>query len=1003
MNRRLCSLLFLWTGVCFSFAPGSRAAIINAPDYYIQSFGIADGLPHEMTHHIVQDKTGFLWISTSGGLVRFDGYQFQTMTSPLLNNRESDLIYAICRGTNGSLWAAPNHGGLVEFNDRTKSFMQIASPDALPPNPPFLLKQTPDGAFWAGDFQAELRRWKNGKVQLLTNGLAMNQTISLATDSSNRIWIASDNLLARYQNGELERVPGFSGTKTRIVEGRNGEIWIATAESLQKIVNGQITMVSTNPPWTAIGGIPTTVLEDDRGTIWVGTRGNGLYRLENDNFSRVPTSHPWITDLYEDNENNVWATTHGGGIDRIRLKSFSNWNIQVGVAEDGIGSVCVNAHGDFWLADTINDQVVELPKGHHKREFQSPLLRNLRVACVDSKNQLWMATRSSLLKWPISLKFNPEVVFSGKSISLHALFCAGNDDVWAGGDNGFLGRYHKGQWQQFDDVGRTYAESTMRCLAEDGEGNLWIAMNTGDLLRYRDGQFTHFGTNDGLPGDAIHCILEDSAGLLWMATTREGLVVRREGKFYRVTIKQGIPDEIIDQMVEDDYGRIWFATSVGFYHVDRDELLQCALGKIPQVHPITYGRDVGLVGYAPVSGFQPTSCKSKDGLVVFTTHKGVISIDPAECKPNAKPPPVLVDEILVNDERISARRSIVLPHWARKIEFRVSAIEYSAPDQVKLRHWLEGFDSKWVDDGNQRSFTYPKLPPGKYSLRFSACNPDGVWNESVAPFTITVVPAWWQWRWVQIAGLMLAAGALTLIVRHWSHRRLKLKLERLEQKHAMEKERARIAKNLHDDLGGTLTEIGLLADLAGRNNNSPEKIKAAASFFSERVRSLARTLDTVVWTVNPKNDALDELATYLCGFSQELFSKTAIRCRLDVTGDIPPIALTPEQRSNLFLAAKEAMNNIIKHSNATDARLRIGMNGNDFQIWIEDNGHGFNPDAPGNSKRNGLANMRSRIEELNGTFTVNSIPGQGTSVSISIRFRPDGKTKQKNGDLSSNP
>jgi signal transduction histidine kinase len=178
--------------------------------------------------------------------------------------------------------------------------------------------------------------------------------------------------------------------------------------------------------------------------------------------------------------------------------------------------------------------------------------------------------------------------------------------------------------------------------------------------------------------------------------------------------------------------------------------------------------------------------------------------------------------------------------------------------------------------------------------------------------------------------------------------------------------------------------------LATRGTRSPEKLKSAAEFFSDRVRGLARTLDTIVWTVNPRNDSLDELATYLCGFSQELFALGNIRCRLDMAGEIPPISLTPEQRSNLFLTAKEAMNNVVKHSGATEARLRIKMEDNCFCVSIEDNGRGFEPGKSENGKRNGLANMRSRIEELNGIFSVDSVPGKGTVVSFSICFQPNG-------------
>jgi signal transduction histidine kinase len=192
----------------------------------------------------------------------------------------------------------------------------------------------------------------------------------------------------------------------------------------------------------------------------------------------------------------------------------------------------------------------------------------------------------------------------------------------------------------------------------------------------------------------------------------------------------------------------------------------------------------------------------------------------------------------------------------------------------------------------------------------------------------------------------------------------------------------------------------LLADLAGRNANgggngngnghaAPDETAGNGNrFFSERVRGLARTLDNIVWTVNPKNDSLDELTTYLCEFSQELFRMTSIRFRLDVDSDIPRRPITPEERSNMFLTAREAINNVIKHSGAAQAWLRIRMDGDNFCIRIQDDGCGFDPAAPENGKRNGLANMKSRIRELEGTFSLETAPGQGTTIFISVRIAP---------------
>lgn len=579
------------------------------------------------------------------------------------------------------------------------------------------------------------------------------------------------------------------------------------------------------------------------------------------------------------------------------------------------------------------------------------------------------------------------------NISMHCLFSPRGGGVWAGGERGFLGRWRDGQWTRFDTSPYVSSNAMVRCLQEDAEGAMWIAFNSGDMLRFANGNFSHFDQKDGLGGSMIRSMFLDSSNHLWLATTRDGLLLRDGDTFRRISAAQGMPDELVDQILEDNFHRIWFGTQVGLYYLGRDELYDCAIGKIPRVNPVIYGRDAGLMGDSAITSYQPTACKSRDGHLWFATYKGVISIDPASVKLETNPPPVVVDEILLDDQPVPFRKAVKIPAKTRKLEVRLSVIHFSAPSQVKIRHWLENFDSTWVDAENQRSFTYPKLPPGNYTLRYEACSPDGIWNEQATPLELSVTPAWWQIRWLQV----VSAGAFILLlvfaVRTWSLRRLQLKLERLEQKQAMEKERARIAKNLHDDLGASLTELGLLADLARSNGATVEKLKDLTGFFSDRARGLARTLDTIVWTVNPTNDSLHELSAYISEFSQELFAKTSISFRLDVDDNIPQRTLSPEERSNLFLTAKEAINNVIKHSGATEAWLTIRTEGENFHVVIRDNGRGFNPDAAENTKRNGLANMRSRIQELNGHFLIDSAPGCGTTISISVRLPVNTSTK----------
>ncbi len=375
-----------------------------------------------------------------------------------------------------------------------------------------------------------------------------------------------------------------------------------------------------------------------------------------------------------------------------------------------------------------------------------------------------------------------------------------------------------------------------------------------------------------------------------------------------------------------------------------------------------------------------------------------MELDSAALKSNLRPPPVFIDELLVNDKPVPIKGAIEIPPLIKKLEVRFAALNYTAPEKVRLRHKLEGVDSSWTEAGSSRTAIYGALSPGHYLLRVNTCNDEGVWDETGASLGFAVLPAWWQSAWSQSGALIIFTVLVVLTVRYWSHRRLKLKLERLEDQRALEKERARIARDLHDDLGASLTQIGLQAEMARQSSNPPEELRNQSAQLAARVRTLAHELDAIVWTINPKNDSLDQLATYLCQFSQEFFRLTPIRCRLDVADDIPACPLTPEVRHDLFLATKEAMNNVIKHSEASEVWLRLAVKQGRFCLTLEDNGRGFSPAALQNSQRNGLANMQARLRSFGGTFAIRGEPGRGTVVIMEI---PLSASVQTNGKIHS--
>jgi signal transduction histidine kinase len=331
-----------------------------------------------------------------------------------------------------------------------------------------------------------------------------------------------------------------------------------------------------------------------------------------------------------------------------------------------------------------------------------------------------------------------------------------------------------------------------------------------------------------------------------------------------------------------------------------------------------------------------------------------------------------------------------IPPGQNRLEFQYTGLSLVVPEKVRFKYRLDGLDHEWVSAGTKRSASYSYLPPGDYTFRVLACNNDDVWNEAGAQLALIVLPHFWQTWWFRVlAGLCIAAagggGALIEM-----QRRMRRKLGILERQRAVERERIRIARDIHDDLGASLTHITMLSQSALTEEDPPDATSDLGQIY-QAARDLTHALDEIVWAVNPKHDTLDSLATYLGTFAQDFLEAARIRCRIEVPTHLPPWPLTAEARHNLFLAFKEALNNAIKHSGSAEVRISLAIEHGGFGLQIEDNGRGFsietvestqssNPDQPASCY--GLRNMRQRLMEIGGSCDIRSAPGEGTTIRL---------------------
>ena len=272
-----------------------------------------------------------------------------------------------------------------------------------------------------------------------------------------------------------------------------------------------------------------------------------------------------------------------------------------------------------------------------------------------------------------------------------------------------------------------------------------------------------------------------------------------------------------------------------------------------------------------------------------------------------------------------------------------------SPDRVRFRHRLIGWDPDWVEGGLQRLVRYNLLPPGDYTFEVSACNSDGIWTVPPASIAVRLLPHFYQTWWFITSAIVVAAAAAAGALRAWHVRRMRQQLARLERQRAIERDRTRIAKDIHDDLGAGLTHIALLSEMA-RPTASPE-MQSQLAQITEVARELTTNMDEIVWAVNPENDTLDGLVTYVSKFAHDYLTAAAIRCRLDLPAQLPAVNLPAEVRHNLFLAVREALNNVVKHAHATEVRVCLRLSDRSFKLAIEDDGRGLGGDATEAARR----------------------------------------------------
>lgn len=932
---------------------------------------------------VAQSPEGYLWVATLNGLTQFDGVRFQRSILPSSTLGGGQTLRTLCFMRDGQLWVALDGGGLVGLTAGSTNVFTVA--DGLSVQRPVALTEVGDGAIWVGYADGSACRVLAGKVTRFTasEGLAGTSACWLAQDATGQLWFAKSGRIGVWRDGQFVALLRVSERFVQVSAAKAGGVWVCAGGRVFRFIVGREPESLTNLLPDRPGVEPRVIFEDRSGAVWVGTATDGLFRCTATGATRIQTTHDEVVSLAQDTEGNLWAGTGGGGLNRVRPRVLELQGTAQGLPFPTVRSVCEDLAGRVW-AVALNGELAREENGIWRTVALEESAGSMEASCVagDGKGGVWVGTRRHGIVQLVDGKVSPRVLRTGSvSSAVRALFMDRAGILWAGMERpGGVQRWRNGEVKVFD---LPVPGRVVRSMAEDTAGRLWFGTSDGLLLRL-DGEALVDETASTLAQPKpIRSLLAMPDGALWLGYAGAGLGRLKDGQFSRLGAEQGLADDYISALLPDGHGSLWIAGTHGLFRVLLTELQAVATGRAERVRPVPAERDDGLRNLQANYGHWPGALRGSDGRLWFPMRTGLAVVQPARVRRDSAPPPVLIERVLVDGQPLATTSVAVvgLPPGHRKVEVEYTALRFSAPENVHFRHQLVGLDEGWVEAGSERRVSYARLPVGRYTFHVSACTEAGVWNSTGATLAFSVAPFYWQTWWFRLC----AGGGFTLglvaLVRYVSFRRLHAKLLRLEQEAALHRERARIAKDIHDDLGANLTQISLLGDLVEQDLTSPEKAGGHARALSRTARQLMKSLDETVWAVNPRNDTLEHLLDYTGQFAVDFLRVAGVRCRVDFPLQPPARVVSAEARHHLFLVVKEALHNIVKHAKATEVRLRATVSALSLQLTVEDDGQGFAV-APDNALADGLRNMEQRLGELGGRCRITSQPGQGTRIEV---------------------
>ncbi len=735
----------------------------------------------------------------------------------------------------------------------------------------------------------------------------------------------------------------FPGTRIQTADvDREGALWIGTNGGLVRYSSGKIDRFPVTDPLATASVL--SILEDREGNIWIGTETGGLHILRDERFRTFGTrdglSSDAATTVVEDSAGTLWVGTSGNGLDAISRNgsSFSkvkNLTVRDGLSSNVILSLAAAPNGNLWVGTP--DGLSRVRNGAVGSFTSADGLPDdfIRSLLVDADGSLWIGTRRGLAHW------NPGAPGMHMDIFTQATGL-GSDLVGA--------------------------------MARDTKGNLWVATLAG-LSRLQGGpkpSISNFTSADGLSSNVITALLPRRDGTLLIGTQGQGWNLWNGQHFSPVALP-GINRTTIHAILDDDLGHLWFATANGIARCDCDMAGGCS-------HWMEFGQADGLRGREMATNSHPSAWRSRDGWLWFATPKGLVAADPAHFPVNTVPPPVALVRFAADDvdQPLNGAEPLKVQAGHNHFQFDYAGLSYTAPQKVRYRYMLEGFDHQWTEAGARRSAYYTNIPPGHYTFSVQAANNDGFWNDEGAALAFTLRPHFYQTLWFYLLLLAFAASLVFLAFR--------LRLIRAQREfNAVLAERNRIAREVHDTLAqgyvGVSVQLEVLSELL-RNNKTDAAVRHLDTTRQHVREGLAEARQSI-WALRSQDTGENTLPVKLRRATEQA-NGNGIEASFSLFGAYRP--MTPDMEREFLRVGQEAIHNVKKHAGASHLIVQLEYGPAEIALVVRDDGSGFkiNEGVDSPPGHYGLTGMRERADAIGGTLEITSELGFGTTVRLQV-------------------